>query len=50
VPTAAENCNDWTIGDASQDGHMHLTTRTDVRSPAKTYPCDSGVALLCLEN
>jgi hypothetical protein len=50
TPTAAENCNDWTDSSATGAGKMHFTTRTDVRTPAKTYPCTSAVSLLCLES
>ena len=49
TPTAAENCNNWTDATATGNGKMHFTTRTDVRTPAKTYPCTSAVPVLCLE-
>jgi hypothetical protein len=49
LPDPGGNCGDWTIGDTSSDGDMHFTTSTWVGTPAKREPCDSAVALLCLE-
>lgn len=49
VPMADENCNDWMDGTTALRGHMHLTNKTDVRTPAKTDPCNASIPLLCLE-
>ena len=49
VPSAAENCNDWMDSSATSSGKMHFTTRTDVRTPAKSMGCNTAVALFCFE-
>jgi hypothetical protein len=50
LPTAVDNCNDWTSNADTDGGYMHWTTNSDLRNAWKTDPCTASVPLLCLEN
>jgi len=49
LPPAADTCNDWTDNTALVSGYLHWTTNTDLRSPAKTEPCDQAFPVLCVD-